>query len=90
MIFPDHGLASLNADRVAMILFHRSHWRMPLACAAGVGVAILSFVSVACAAQGPGASHGTAGSVAQFVMAIAVYGSAALVVGASLIVALRR
>jgi hypothetical protein len=40
--------------------------------------------------QGPGTSAGTASGLAQLAMAILVYGTSALVVGAGLIGALRR
>jgi hypothetical protein len=63
---------------------------MLLACAAVPGIAILSSVSAALASQGPGAGHGTASPVTQLAMTVAVYGSAALVVGAGLIGAIRR
>jgi len=42
------------------------------------------------ASQGPGTSAGTASSFTQFAMAILVYGTSALVVGAGLIGALRK
>jgi hypothetical protein len=42
------------------------------------------------ASQGPGGGPGTASSFTQAVMAIIVYGTAALVVGAGLIGAVRR
>jgi hypothetical protein len=42
------------------------------------------------ASQGPGGSPGTASPLTQLVMAIAVYGGAALIVAAALIGALKR
>jgi hypothetical protein len=42
------------------------------------------------ASQGPGTAAGTASSFTQFAMAILVYGTSALVVGAGLIGALRK
>jgi hypothetical protein len=44
----------------------------------------------ALASQGPGAGAGTAGQFTQLAMAVLVYGTSALVVGAGLIGALRR
>jgi peptidoglycan/LPS O-acetylase OafA/YrhL len=73
-----------------MIPFSRSHWRKPFVRAAALGVAALSSASVALASQGPGAGHGAASAVTQLAMAVAVYGGAALVVGAGLIGAIRR
>ena len=77
--------------------FGRSHWRKPLVRTAIFGIAALasvgaalSFGIAALASQGLGAGHGTATPAAQLAMAVAVYGSAALVVGAGLIVAIRR
>jgi hypothetical protein len=73
-----------------MISFGRLHWRKPLVCAAVLGVSALSPAGIALASQGPGAGHGPASTVIQLGMAVAVYGSAALVVGAGLISAIRR
>jgi hypothetical protein len=47
-------------------------------------------VASAIAAQGPGAATGTAGGLTRMTMAILVYGTAAVIVGAGLIGALRR
>ena len=44
----------------------------------------------AIAAQGPGAGMGSASDLARMTMAILVYGTAAVIVGAGLIGALRR
>jgi hypothetical protein len=44
----------------------------------------------ALASQGPGGGPGTAGNLTQFAMAVIVYGTSALVVGAGLIGAVRR
>jgi hypothetical protein len=52
--------------------------------------AMLLPVGSALASQGPGGGMGTAGSLTQVTMAVLVYGSAALIVGAGLIGALRR
>jgi hypothetical protein len=53
------------------------------------GVA-LSSATGAFAAQGPGASQGTADHIIQLAMAVLVYDGAALVVGAGLVDAVRR
>ena len=47
-------------------------------------------VASAIAAQGPGAGTGSAGDLTRMTMAILVYGTAAVIVGAGLIGALRR
>ena len=60
------------------------------------GVLALAVTSIAVASeaalasQGPGTSAGTASSFTQLAMAIFVYGTSALVVGAGLIGALRK
>ena len=51
---------------------------------------ISSWTGVAFASQGPGGGLGTASSFTQLAMALIVYGTVALVVGAGLIGALRR
>jgi hypothetical protein len=66
-----------------------ANWKARIAGAASA-IAALSWASVALASQGPGASAGTAGASTQLTMAILVYGSSALVIGAGLIVAMRR
>jgi hypothetical protein len=53
-------------------------------------VASLLWVGAAFASQGPGGGPGTASSFTQLAMAIIVYGTSALVVGAGLIGAVRR
>ena len=50
----------------------------------------LLFANAAFASQGPGAGPGTASSFTQLVMAMIVYGTSALVVGAGLLGAARR
>jgi len=52
--------------------------------------AVLLPASAALASQGPGGGPGTASDLTQLVMAIIVYGTSALVVGAGLIGAARR
>lgn len=59
------------------------------ACAAST-LSALSAASAALASQGPGTSPGTASSFVQLTMAVLVYGTAALVVCAGLIGAVRR
>jgi hypothetical protein len=61
-----------------------------LAFAATAMVARLSWAGAAFASQGPGGGPGTASSFTQAAMAIIVYGTSALVVGAGLIGAARR
>jgi hypothetical protein len=61
-----------------------------LVFAAALVVAGLSGADAAFASQGPGAGPGTASSFTQLIMAIIVYGTSALVVGAGLIGAARR
>jgi hypothetical protein len=51
---------------------------------------VLTFASAAFASQGPGAGPGTAGLLAQLVMAIIVYGGAALLLITGLIGSLKR
>ena len=53
-------------------------------------LACLAFAGPAVASQGPGGGPGTAGDLTQMAMAIIVYGTSALVVGAGLIGATRR
>ena len=58
--------------------------------AAAPALASLVWTNAGFAAQGPGGGRGTASSVTQLAMAIIVYGTSALVVGAGLIGAARR
>jgi len=51
---------------------------------------ISSWTGAAFASQGPGGGPGTASSFTQLAMALIVYGTVAVVVGAGLIGALRR
>jgi len=53
-------------------------------------LASLAWTNAAFASQGPGGGPGTASSATQLAMAIIVYGTSALVVGAGLIGAARR
>jgi hypothetical protein len=52
--------------------------------------AALLWVETAFASQGPGGGPGTAGSLTQLAMAMIVYGTSALIVGAGLIGTARR
>jgi hypothetical protein len=67
----------------------KSQWKSRFAVAFMPAAALL-VADPALASQGPGGGPGTAGAFTQLVMAIVVYGSSALVVGAGLIGALRR
>ena len=67
----------------------KSQWKSRFAVAFTPAAALL-FAEVALASQGPGGGPGTASPFTQLVMAIVVYGSSALVVGAGLIGAMRR
>jgi hypothetical protein len=71
--------SSRNANKIAA-----------LTCAAASGLADLSWTGTALAAQGPGGGQGTASGFTQLAMAVLVYGSAALVIGAGLVGAVRR
>jgi hypothetical protein len=61
-----------------------------IAFAAAAVPAVLLPAGAALASQGPGGGPGTASDLTQLVMAIIVYGTSALVVGAGLIGAARR
>ena len=66
-----------------------SHRLSPLAFAAA-SIAMAVWAEAAFASQGPGVGLGTASSFTQLAMAIIVYGTSALIVGAGLIGAVRR
>jgi hypothetical protein len=69
----------------------RTRHRMSrLVFAATSALASLLWANAAFASQGPGGGPGTASSFTQLAMAIIVYGTSALVVGAGLIGAVRR
>jgi len=59
------------------------------ALAATATVAAVSWSAAALASQGPGGGMGTAGHFTQFAMALLVYGTSAIIVGAGLIGAVR-
>ena len=67
-----------------------SGMRQRIAALALAATSIALTTDAALASQGPGTSAGTASSLTQLAMAILVYGTSALVVGAGLIGALRR
>jgi hypothetical protein len=67
-----------------------SGMRQRIAALALAATSIALTSNAALASQGPGTSAGTASSLTQLAMAILVYGTSALVVGAGLIGALRR
>jgi hypothetical protein len=64
-------------------------WKSPFALSLMPAAAVLC-ANAALASQGPGTGPGTASPFTQLVMAIIVYGTSALVVGAGLIGAARR
>jgi hypothetical protein len=80
--------ASLSRE-IVMTSPRKLQWQSRFAVAFTPAAALL-FANVALASQGPGGGSGTASRFTQLVMAIVVYGSSALVVGAGLIGALRR
>jgi hypothetical protein len=65
-------------------------WLRRSACATLSAATGFWWVSAALASQGPGGGPGTASGFTRLAMAIIVYGTAALVVGAGLIGAARR
>ena len=71
---------------------HRTKYFARSACLAATLLSFvgLSFIDPALASQGPGVGPGTASGFTQTVMAILVYGAAALIIGTGLIGAIRR
>ena len=73
---------------------HRTKYFARSACLAatlsGLSFVGLSFIDSALASHGPGVGPGTASGFTQTVMAILVYGAAALIIGTGLIGAIRR
>jgi hypothetical protein len=68
-----------------------NHPRIPKAVLVATSIATsLSWATEAMASQGPGGGPGTASHFTQLAMAVIVYGSSALVVGAGLFGAVRR
>ena len=69
----------------------RNSYRIsPLAIAATSAATSLLWANAAFASQGPGGGMGSASSFTQLTMAVIVWGTSALVVGAGLIGAVRR
>jgi hypothetical protein len=75
---------------IAMTWFATSRSLSRVASVAATTTASMAFAQAALAAQGPGTTSGTAGSLTQLAMAVIVYGISALVIAAGLIGALRR
>ena len=69
---------------------HMSDRRSLMALAAALALAVLTCTDAGLASQGPGGGMGTAGNFTQLAMAVLVYGTSAIVVGAGLIGAVRR
>ncbi|HEV3501670.1 MAG TPA: hypothetical protein VGZ92_15245 [Bradyrhizobium sp.] len=67
-----------------------SHKKYRGVFAAASAVASVLWANAALASQGPGGGPGTASGFTQLAMAIIVYGTSALVVGAGLIGAIRQ
>lgn len=72
-----------------MALPRKSHGISHLAVAL-MPATVLLFANAALASQGPGGGPGSASPFTQLVMAIIVYGSTALLIGAGLIGAVRK
>jgi hypothetical protein len=72
-----------------MVSSRKTHRLARLAFAA-TSTAALLWAEAAFASQGPGGGAGTASNLTQLAMAIMVYGTSALIVGAGLIGAARR
>jgi hypothetical protein len=90
-----HRLSSVSSENVSsqeiVMTWSRTRHRLSqFVSAAAPALASLVWTNAAFASQGPGGGPGTASSVTQLAMAIIVYGTSALVVGAGLIGAARR
>jgi hypothetical protein len=81
-------LQTPRSQEMIMASPRKWRWRPLYAAALASAAALLS--TAALASQGPGGGPGTASPLMQLVMAIIVYGTSALVVGAGLIGAARR
>jgi hypothetical protein len=81
---------SVSSQEIVMAWSRTGHRVSHLIFAAASALASLSWANAAFASQGPGGGPGTASSFTQLAMAIIVYGTSALVVGAGLIGAARR
>jgi hypothetical protein len=80
---------SFSSQEIVMASSQASHRISQFVFAATSAVAS-AWANAAFASQGPGGGPGTASSFTQLAMAIIVYGTSALVVGAGLIGAARR
>jgi hypothetical protein len=80
---PLSSVAFRNQREIVMSRKNSSVLRAAIAAA-------LLLPATALASQGPGGGMGTAGNFTQIAMAVLVYGTAALIVGAGLIGALRQ
>jgi hypothetical protein len=90
-----HRLSSVSSENVSsqeiVMAWSRTRHRLSrFVSAAAPALASLVCTNTAFASQGPGGGPGTASSFTQLAMAIIVYGTSALVVGAGLIGAVRR
>jgi hypothetical protein len=90
-----HRLWSVSSENVSsqeiVMAWSRTRHRLSrFVSAAAPALASLVWTNAAFASQGPGGGPGTASSFTQLAMAIIVYGTSALVVGAGLIGAVRR
>jgi hypothetical protein len=84
-------LLEISSSQEIVMTSFRIRFRMSRSACATLSAATgLLWVGAALASQGPGGGPGTAGGFTQLAMAIIVYGTAALVVGAGLIGAARR
>jgi hypothetical protein len=85
------SVSSANAPALEIAMTSsRSHRIARIALGAAPMAVCLSFANLALASQGPGGGPGTASQLTQLAMAILVYGTSALLVGAGLIGAARR
>jgi hypothetical protein len=73
---------------MVMASSRKRRWISPFTVAATPAAILISAGAIA--SQGPGGGPGTASPFMQLVMAIIVYGTSALIVGAGLIGALRK
>jgi hypothetical protein len=90
-----HTLSSVSSESMwsqeIVMASSRTRHRVPqFVFASTSALASLLWANAAFASQGPGGGPGTASSFTQLAMAIIVYGTSALVVGAGLIGAARR
>jgi hypothetical protein len=82
--------ACYSSQEIVMRSSRNSFRISPLAIAATSAAASLLWANAAFASQGPGGGMGSASSFTQLTMAVIVWGTSALVVGAGLIGAVRR